>query len=218
MPHVNPWCQDIRCLFILWVQGTTFSTSFLLPFCAQHFIILDFIWRNENWMWYNCNINIYLFLERIFMKYNGCIWEGTIHPPPSTPPKKYLLYIPLMCIKTKLSSQLKQTWVRQSNFLIFYSTCFQHIFSEGMSQVSFHKWIRCQWCQLWFKYWCGGLQVSASMHIVQCLELGDIGMYTYQGMLFITEKLDTHSFSVFSNYMKNYYIQNYNENCYISQN
>ena len=31
----------------------------------------------------------------------------------------------------------------------------------------------------------------------------------------ITEKLDTHSFSVFSNYMKNYYIRNYNENCLI---
>ena len=31
----------------------------------------------------------------------------------------------------------------------------------------------------------------------------------------ITEKLDTHSFSGFSNYMKNYYIRNYNENCLI---
>ena len=36
-------------------------------------------------------------------------------------------------------------------------------------------------------------------------------------------KLDTHSFSGFSNFMKNYYIQNYNENCliencYICQN
>ena len=29
----------------------------------------------------------------------------------------------------------------------------------------------------------------------------------------ITEKLDTHSFSGFSNYMKNYYIKNYSENC-----
>ena len=39
----------------------------------------------------------------------------------------------------------------------------------------------------------------------------------------ITEKLDTHSFSGFSNYMKNYYIRNCNENCliencYICQN
>ena len=39
----------------------------------------------------------------------------------------------------------------------------------------------------------------------------------------ITEKLDSHSFSGFSNYMKNYHIQNYNENCliencYICQN
>ena len=31
----------------------------------------------------------------------------------------------------------------------------------------------------------------------------------------ITEKLDSHSFSGFSNYMKNYYIRNYNENCLI---
>ena len=31
----------------------------------------------------------------------------------------------------------------------------------------------------------------------------------------ITEKLDTHSLSGFSNYMKNYYIRNYNENCLI---
>ena len=31
----------------------------------------------------------------------------------------------------------------------------------------------------------------------------------------ITEKLDTHSFSGFSNYMKHYYIRNYNENCLI---
>ena len=31
----------------------------------------------------------------------------------------------------------------------------------------------------------------------------------------ITEKLDTHSFSGFSNYMKNYYIRNYNENCLV---
>ena len=31
----------------------------------------------------------------------------------------------------------------------------------------------------------------------------------------ITEKLDTHSFSGFSNYMKNFYIRNYNENCLI---
>ena len=31
----------------------------------------------------------------------------------------------------------------------------------------------------------------------------------------ITEKLDTHSFSGFSNYMRNYYIRNYNENCLI---
>ena len=31
----------------------------------------------------------------------------------------------------------------------------------------------------------------------------------------ITEKLDTHSFSGFSNYMKKYYIRNYNENCLI---
>ena len=31
----------------------------------------------------------------------------------------------------------------------------------------------------------------------------------------IAEKLDTHSFSVFSNYMKNYYIQNYKVNCLI---
>ena len=39
----------------------------------------------------------------------------------------------------------------------------------------------------------------------------------------ITDKLDTHSFSGFSNYMKHYYIQNHNENClvencYICQN
>ena len=39
----------------------------------------------------------------------------------------------------------------------------------------------------------------------------------------ITEKLDTHSFSGFSNYMNNYCIHNYNENCliencYICQN
>ena len=39
----------------------------------------------------------------------------------------------------------------------------------------------------------------------------------------IIEKLDTHSFSGFSNYMKNYYIQNYKaicliENYYICQN
>ena len=39
----------------------------------------------------------------------------------------------------------------------------------------------------------------------------------------ITEKLDTHSFSGFSNYMKNYYIRNYKangliENCFICQN
>ena len=33
----------------------------------------------------------------------------------------------------------------------------------------------------------------------------------------ITEKLDTHSFSGFSNYMKNYYIRNYNENCLIEK-
>ena len=31
----------------------------------------------------------------------------------------------------------------------------------------------------------------------------------------INEKLVTHSFSGFSNYMKNYYIRNYNENCLI---
>ena len=31
----------------------------------------------------------------------------------------------------------------------------------------------------------------------------------------ITEKLDTHSFSGYSNYIKNYYIRNYNENCLI---
>ena len=31
----------------------------------------------------------------------------------------------------------------------------------------------------------------------------------------MTEKLDTHSLSGFSNYMKNYYIRNYNENCLI---
>ena len=33
----------------------------------------------------------------------------------------------------------------------------------------------------------------------------------------LTEKLDTHSFSGFSNYMKNYYIRNYNESCLIEK-
>ena len=153
--------------------------------------MLDFIWMYENWMWYDYNADVLMYVSWEFIHQNdGCIRHKTKN-------SLTLFCIPVMHIKTKLSSWWKQTWVRQSHFLIFYSTCFQHIFSEGMSEVSFHKWIRCQWCQLWFKYWCGGLQVSASMHIVQCLELGDIGMYTYQGMLFITEKLDTHSFSVF---------------------
>ena len=46
---------------------------------------------------------------------------------------------------------------------------------------------------------------------------------TYHTPECITEKLDTHSFSGFLNYMNNNYIQNYNENClvencYICQN
>ena len=38
---------------------------------------------------------------------------------------------------------------------------------------------------------------------------------TFQTPECITEKLYTNSLSGFSNYMKNYYIRNYNENCVI---